>query len=306
MDKWFSHVDGDVTHWSSFCLHFAVVFVWILGGSTFLFFDENIRLMKQPYPRNVWSESVDAWRWHKKVFESWIQTIVLFGDQVNFHFCEPSYVFFLMYWRYFSILLWTKWQNPINEMWRVKDILRSLKATLQTFSSVGFCEADLSPDFFSMSDQAQWWFFWMLWGFIGARGRCQGWNRQERWLHLRRLQRLIHSARKDGLNGYYSRKSQKGAKEPQDDEGKTWRCMFISRHGRTQILGFQPMRADDFRRIHWRDTTANEGRKALAGMAGKIPHDSCIWLQVREKGVAKRCVVLFSRLACPLEWWVHH
>lgn len=44
-------------------------------------------------------------------------------------------------------------------------------------------------------------FFWMLWGFIGARGRCQGWNRQERWLHLRRLQRLIHSARKDGLNG---------------------------------------------------------------------------------------------------------
>ena len=27
--------------------------------------------------------------------------------------------------------------------------------------------------------------------------------------------------------------------------------------------GFQPMRADDFRRIHWRDTTANEGRKAL-------------------------------------------
>ena len=42
MDKWFSLVDGDVTHSSSFCLHFAVVFVWILGGSTFLFSDEEI------------------------------------------------------------------------------------------------------------------------------------------------------------------------------------------------------------------------------------------------------------------------
>lgn len=135
MDKWFSLVDGDVTHWSSFCLHFAVVFVWILGGSTFLLCDENIRLMKQPYPRKVWSESVDAWRWRKKVSESWIQTILLFGDQVNFHFCEPSYVAFYALMIFFHTFMDQR-QNPINEMWRVKDILRRWgNITLQTLNT---------------------------------------------------------------------------------------------------------------------------------------------------------------------------
>ena len=65
-----------------------------------------------------------------------------------------------------------------------------------------------------------------------------------------------------GLDGYYSRKSQKGAKEHQDNERKDLE-IYVYLEAMSSDSGFQPMRADDFRRIHWRDTTANEGRKAL-------------------------------------------